>query len=62
MERLYFKNGKAKKKYCLCLSKEKKAELKRLYGRTIIQCAGTECPYYSLECGRENLKHRREEL
>ena len=25
-------------------------ELKRLYGRKIIQCAGVMCPYYSLGC------------
>lgn len=60
MKDLYFKNGKAKKKYCLCLSREKIAELKRLYGRTIIQCAGVFCPYYSIGCGRENLKNKKE--
>lgn len=56
MNDLFFKNGKAKKKYCLCLSREKKAELKRLYGYEIIQCAGRECPYYAGKCGRMNLK------
>ena len=56
MNNLYFKNGKAKKKYCLCLSKEKIAELKRWYGYEIIQCAGCECPYYAIGCGRENIK------
>ena len=55
-EALYFKNGRAKKSLCLCLSREKIAELKRLYGRTIIQCAGNSCPYYSVGCGRENIK------
>lgn len=47
---LYFKNGKQKKKYMLCESKEKIAELKRLYGRIIIQCAGMCCPYYRFGC------------
>lgn len=47
---LYFKNGKQKKKYMLCENKEKIAELKRLYGKKIIQCAGAMCPYYSLGC------------
>ncbi len=56
MNDLFFKNGKAKKKYCLCLSPQKIAELKRLYGYKIIQCAGCACPYYAIECGRENLK------
>lgn len=55
-EALYFKNGRAKKSLCLCLSREKIAELKRLYGRTIIQCAGNSCPYYSVGCGRENIQ------
>ena len=50
MEDLYYKNGKQKKKYMLCESKEKIAKLKRLYGRKIIQCAGANCPYYSLGC------------
>ena len=36
MRRLFFKNWKAKKKYCLCLSEEKRAEFKRLYGYEII--------------------------
>lgn len=56
MSDLYHKNGKAKKKYCLCLSREKRAEMKRLYGYEIIQCAGCGCPYYSRGCGRENIK------
>lgn len=47
---LYFKNGKHKKKYMLCESKEKIEELKRLYGKKIIQCAGASCPYYSRGC------------
>lgn len=47
---LYFKNGKQEKKYMLCASKGKIAELKRLYGRKIIQCAGASCPYYSRGC------------
>lgn len=50
MSDLYFKNGKQKKKYMLCESKEKIAELKRLYGRKIIQCAGCCCPYYRCGC------------
>lgn len=53
---LYFKNGKAKKKYCVCLSARKRAELYRLYRQDIIQCAGLQCPYYSRDCGRENIK------
>ena len=55
-DELFFKNGRAKKSLCLCLSKEKRAELKRLHGRDIIQCAGNSCPYYSVECGRENIE------
>ena len=62
MNNLYFKNGKAKKKYCVCLSREKIAELKRLYGYEIIQCAGNCCPYYSIGCGRENIqKHNKKD-
>lgn len=56
MRKLFFKNGKAKKKYCLCLSEEKRAEFKRLYGYEIIQCAGCSCPYYAIGCGRENIQ------
>lgn len=55
---LFYKNGKAKKKYCYCLSREKLAEMKRLYGYQVIQCAGLQCPYYGIECGRSNLKKR----
>ena len=55
MSNLFYKNGNAKKKYCLCLSREKLSEMKRLYGREIIQCAGRECPYYTTKCGRLNL-------
>lgn len=55
MADLFYKNGRAKKKYCLCLSREKRAEMKRLYGREIIQCAGCGCPYYAVGCGRANL-------
>ena len=53
---LYFNNGKPKKTYMLCLSREKIAEIKRLYGHEIIQCAGSECPYYAIGCGRKKLK------
>lgn len=53
MEDLYYKNGKQKKKYMLCENKEKIAELKRLYGRKIIQCADAMCPYYSLCCNKQ---------
>lgn len=54
---LFYKNGKAKKKYCLCLSSEKRKEMKKIYGVEIIQCTGCECPYYVIgECGRQNLK------
>lgn len=53
---LFFKSGKAKKKYCLCLSREKIAELKKIYGHEIIQCAGRDCPYYAVGCGRRNLR------
>ena len=56
MSELFFKNGKAKKKYCLCLSREKRAEFKRLYGSEIVQCAGCECPYYAVGCGKANLE------
>lgn len=47
---LYFKNGKQKKKFELCESREHKAQFKRLYGREIVQCAGMNCPYYALGC------------
>lgn len=57
-KRLFYKDGRAKKKYCLCLSREKITELKRLYGYEIIQCAGQECPYYAVGCGRRNLAER----
>jgi len=60
MSDLYFKNGKAKKQYCVCLSPEKRREMKRLYGREIIQCAGAQCPYYSRGCGRDNIKRYEE--
>ena len=40
----------------MCLSKEKRAELKRIHGYDIIQCAGNCCPYYAVECGRENIQ------
>ena len=52
MEDLFYKNGKQKKKYMPCESKEKVAELKRLYGKKIIQCAGAMCPYYFWGCDR----------
>lgn len=55
MDNLFYKNGKAKKKYCACLTWYRK-ELNRLYHEDIIQCAGSNCPYYVIgECGRENL-------
>lgn len=56
MSDLYFKNGKPKKSYMRCLSQEKIAELRRLYGRTLIQCAGNECPFYAIGCGRMELR------
>lgn len=56
MSELYFKNGKPKKSYMRCLSQEKIAELRRLYGRTIIQCAGRECLFYAIGCGRMELQ------
>lgn len=56
LEYLFTKSGKAKKQYCLCLSREQRQMFKRLYGREIIQCAGNSCPYYSIECGRENIR------
>lgn len=55
-EYLFTKSGKAKKQYCLCLSREQRAMFKRLYGHEIIQCAGNSCPYYSIECGRDNIE------
>ena len=60
MKDLFFKNGKAKRKHCLCLSPEKRKEMKRLYGYEIIQCAGCECPYYSIGCGRQNIREHKE--
>lgn len=55
-EFLFTKGGKAKKQYCQCLSREQQAMFKRLYGYKIIQCAGNSCPYYSIDCGRENIE------
>ena len=49
---LFFKNGKQKKKYMLCENNEKIMELKRLYGRKIVECVDIMCPYYSLGCKR----------
>lgn len=57
---LFFQNGKPKKKYMKCLSPEKLAELRKLYGRTIVQCAGLGCPYYSVGCGRMKLEKYQE--
>jgi hypothetical protein len=54
-EHLFLKNGKAKKSMCACLTWYPK-ELARLYGRTIEQCAGLRCPYYSIGCGKKNIK------
>lgn len=56
LEYLFFKNGKAKKTYCQCLSREQLAMFKRLYGYKIVQCAGNSCPYYAIGCGRENIE------
>lgn len=53
---LYFKNGRAKKKYCKCLSREQIAMLKSIHGQEIIQCAGNSCVYYSIGCGRMNIE------
>ena len=53
---LFFKNGKAKKSFCKCISKEKIREFKKLYGREIIQCAGLQCPFYEVGCGISNIK------
>lgn len=55
-EYLFTKSGKAKKQYCQCLSREQRAMFKRLYGYEVIQCAGNSCPYYSIECGRDNIE------
>ena len=55
MRDLFFKNGKAKKKYCACLTWYRK-ELASLYHRDIIQCAGLRCPYYSVGCGKANIR------
>lgn len=61
MNDLYYKNGKAKKKYCACLTWYPK-ELYKLYGRYIEQCAGLRCPYYSKGCGKENIKSFEEKI
>lgn len=53
---LYFKSGKPKKKYMLCLSRKKRSELRCLYGTDIVECAGNECAFYSVWCGRSLLK------
>lgn len=53
---LYFKNGKPKKKYMYCISKEKLAEMKRIHGYAVVQCAGLQCPFYPVGCGRSDLK------
>lgn len=55
MSNLFFKNGKAKKKYCACLNWYRK-ELASLYHRDIMQCAGLRCPYYAVGCGRANIR------
>ena len=58
MNDLYFKNGKAKKKYCKCLNKEYQKEVQKING-FINQdwiCAGLRCPYYSIGCGKQNIE------
>ena len=55
MSDLFFKNGKAKRSYCACLTWYPK-ELYRLHGRYIDQCAGLRCPYYAVGCGRKNIE------
>lgn len=67
MDNLYFKNGKVKKKYCMCLSEEYARELRRCNGHWCPpQCAGLRCPYYSRSagrsCGAENLKKHAERI
>lgn len=47
---LYFKNGKQKRKFELCESREYKAQFKRLYKKDVVQCAGMLCPYYTRGC------------
>jgi len=57
MNDLYCKNGKAKKKYCMCMSKEYWAELRRVNGYVNgLQCAGLRCSYYAIGCGRNNIE------
>lgn len=58
MSELYFKNGKAKKKYCLCLTKEYQSEIKRINGYININwiCGGLRCPLYKTGCGSKGTK------
>lgn len=52
---MYFKNGKPKKKYMFCLN-DGLREMRKLYGMGIIQCFGCRCPFYSIGCGRMELR------
>jgi len=54
---LYFKNGKMKKKYMMCESKEYLTEIKNVNGYKSTDeinkswvCAGNRCPYYGKGC------------
>lgn len=55
---LFFKNGKAKKKYCMCMSPSYIAEVRSVNGHVdqAWMCAGLQCPYYTVGCGRENIQ------
>lgn len=55
---LFVKNGKAKKKYCMCMSPSYIAEVCSVNGHVdqAWMCAESRCPYYSVGCGRENIK------
>lgn len=59
---LFFKNGKAKKKYCMCLSQAYQREIARCNGGYShgITCAGLRCPYYAIGCGRANIEQYEE--
>ena len=63
MDNLYFKNGKAKKKYCMCMNKSYQEEVRKInvhINQNWI-CAGLRCPYYSVGCGKQNIREFEEQ-
>ncbi len=55
---LFFKNGKAERRFCLCMNKDYKKEIIRINGfyNPSWACGGNRCPYYAIGCGKENIK------